>query len=113
MDDEDTVRNVATRFLDFLGFKAITATNGREALALFPSLEDVRFVFLDLTMPQMYGEETLRELRKLRPDLRVLVMSGYTTQDVASRFGNDPLVDFIQKPFNLDHVRKKIRCLLD
>jgi len=112
VDDEDTVRNIATRFLEFLGFQTVTASDGSEAVALFPALGDVRFVFLDLTMPRMDGVETLRALRSLRPDLRVLIMSGFNTQDVAFRFGDDPFVDFIQKPFNLAQVRQKIRRLI-
>ena len=113
VDDEDTVRSVATRLLEFLGFQTVTATNGREAVDLFPTLGALRFVFLDLTMPHMDGQQTLRELRKLQPDLRVLIMSGFSTQDVAERFAKDPFVDFIQKPFNLTQTREKIRRLLE
>jgi DNA-binding NtrC family response regulator len=72
----------------------------------------VQFVFLDLTMPRMDGAETLRALRKLQPDLRVLIMSGFSAQDVATRFEDDAHVDFIQKPFNLSSTREKIRQLL-
>ena len=112
VDDEDTVREVATRLLEFLGFQTVTAANGREAVELFPTLGEVRFVFLDLTMPHMDGQQTLREIRRLRPEQRVLIMSGFSAQDVASRFENDPFVDFIQKPFNLEQAREKIRALL-
>jgi PAS domain S-box-containing protein len=112
VDDEDTVRAVATRLLEFLGFKVVTATNGREAVKIFTTLGDVRFVFLDLTMPHMDGQQTLRELRRLRPGVRVLIMSGFSAQEVAGRFARDPFVDFIQKPFNLTQAREKIRRLL-
>jgi PAS domain S-box-containing protein len=113
VDDEETVRSVATRLLDFLGFQTVTASNGREALEIFPTIPGVRFVFLDLTMPHMDGQETLREMRKLRPDVRVLIMSGFSAQEVANRFAKDGHVDFIQKPFNLALAREKIRRLLD
>ena len=112
VDDEDTVRAVTTRLLDFLGFQTITAADGSEAVDLFPTLRDVRLVVLDLTMPRMDGVETLRALRKLQPDLPVLIMSGFTTQDVATRFAGDTRVDFIQKPFTLAQAREKIRRLL-
>ncbi len=113
VDDEDTVRHVASRLLGFLGFESVAAANGREAVELFPTLGEVRFVFLDLTMPHMDGQETLRELRRLRPDLRVLIMSGFSTQEVADRFAGDRHIDFIQKPFNLVLAREKICRLLD
>ncbi len=113
VDDEDTVRTVVTRLLSFLGFQTVTAKDGCEAVAMFPTLGKLQFVFLDLTMPQMDGAQTLRELRKLQPDLRVLVMSGFSAEDVATRFENDRLIDFIQKPFDLAQTRKKIRRLLE
>ena len=113
VDDEDTVRNVAVRLLSFFGFQSVTAADGREAMEIFPTLTDVRFVFLDLTMPHMDGEQTLRALRKLQPDVRVLIMSGFSEHDVASRFEKDEHMDFIQKPFNLTQTREKIRRLLE
>jgi PAS domain S-box-containing protein len=112
VDDEDTVRHVTARLLDFLGFQTVMAKDGVDALEKFPTLTDVQFVVLDLTMPRMDGAETLRELRKLRPDLRVLIMSGFSEHDVATRFEKDQFVDFIQKPFNLAQAREKIRRLL-
>ncbi len=112
VDDEDTVRHVAMRLLGYLGFETVAAADGREALKLLPTLGELQFVFLDLTMPHMDGQQTLREMRKLRPDLRVLIMSGFSTEDIATRFQNDRFVDFIQKPFNLVQTREKIRRLL-
>jgi PAS domain S-box-containing protein len=113
VDDEETVRNIASRLLQHLGFKVSVAVNGREALKIFPTLTDLRFVFLDLTMPHMDGPETFRELRRLNPDTRFLIMSGFSEQDVATRFANEPFVDFIEKPFNLTQVRDKLRRLLE
>ncbi len=112
VDDEDTVRTVAMRLLTFLGFETVAAVDGREAVKLLPALGDLRFVFLDLTMPHMDGHQTLRELRKARPGLRALIMSGFSEQDISHRFQGDQFIDFIQKPFNLTQAREKIRRLL-
>jgi PAS domain S-box-containing protein len=113
VDDEETVRNIASRLLTHLGFQVRVAVNGREALAIFPDLTDLRFVFLDLTMPHMDGPETFRELRSLRPETRFLIMSGFSEQDVTTRFANERLVDFIEKPFTLSQVQDKVRHLLE
>jgi PAS domain S-box-containing protein len=112
VDDEETVRTVTLRLLSYLGFKAVAAVDGREAVKLLPTLGDLRFVFLDLTMPHMDGQQTLRELRKARPDLRALIMSGFSEQDISHRFQDGHFIDFIQKPFNLTQAREKIRRLL-
>ena len=106
------MRNIATRLLTHLGFNVTVAMDGREAVEMFPNLGDVRFVFLDLTMPHMDGPETFRELRRMKPETRVLIMSGFSEEDVADRFGNDRFVAFVEKPFNLPQVREKIRNLL-
>ncbi len=112
VDDEETVRSVAMRLLGFLGFEPVAAVDGREAVKLLPTLGELRFVFLDLTMPHMDGQQTLREMRKVRPNLRALIMSGFTAQDISHRFKDDQFIDFIQKPFNLTQAREKIRRLL-
>jgi CheY-like chemotaxis protein len=112
VDDEDTVRTVAMRLLAYLGFEPVAAVDGFEAVNLLPTLGDLRFVFLDLTMPHMDGQQTLRELRKARPELRALIMSGFSEQDISHRFQDGHFIDFIQKPFNLTQAREKIRRLL-
>ena len=112
VDDEDTVRTVAMRLLAYLGFDPVAAVDGREAVKLLPTLGELRFVFLDLTMPHMDGQQTLHALRKARPDLRALIMSGFSEQDISHRFDGDQFIDFIQKPFNLTQARDKIRRLL-
>ena len=63
-------------------------------------------------MPHMDGQQTLRELRKARPELRALIMSGFSEQDISHRFQDGHFIDFIQKPFNLTQAREKIRRLL-
>jgi PAS domain S-box-containing protein len=109
VDDEETVRAVSARMLERLGYTTEVAADGRQAVELFkrdPS--KYRLVLLDLTMPHMDGEETFRQLRHLRPGLRVVLMSGFNEQDAASAFVGKGLAAFLQKPFSAPMFNEKI-----
>ena len=102
VDDEEGVREVAERILQEIGFQTIAAPDGRRALEIMEELGDsVTAVLLDLSMPRMGGAETFRRLRAKRPELPILMMSGYTEQVVAPQFsGSGPgITGFLQKPF--------------
>ena len=102
VDDEEGVREVAERILQEIGFQTIAAADGRRALEIMEELGDsVTAVLLDLSMPRMGGAETFRRLRAKRPELPILMMSGYTEQVVAPQFsGSGPgITGFLQKPF--------------
>jgi PAS domain S-box-containing protein len=112
-DDEDTVRAIAARALETVGFRVLLAANGEEAIDRFRAdPETFRLVLLDLTMPRLGGEEVFRELRQLRPDVRVLLMSGYAEQEVMTRFEGKGLAGFLQKPFQLPTLVAKVRQAL-
>ena len=102
VEDEEGVREVAERMLQDIGFDTIGAEDGRHALDLMEEIGDqVTVVLLDLSMPRMGGAETFRRLRRIRPDLPILMMSGYTEQVVAPQFSNSGpgTTGFLQKPF--------------
>ncbi len=100
VDDEEPVRRLATRMLERLGFETCVAANGREAVDLFAERSaQIDLVLLDMTMPVMGGEQALVELRRLRPDVRVVMSSGFSEQEVAGRTSFDRLTGFVQKPY--------------
>ena len=102
VEDEEGVREVAERMLQDIGFQTIGAEDGRHALDLMEEAGDiVTAVLLDLSMPRMGGAETLRRLREMRPNLPILMMSGYTEQVVAPQFSHTGpgITAFLQKPF--------------
>jgi PAS domain S-box-containing protein len=102
VEDEEGVREVAERILQDIGFQTIGAEDGRHALDLMEEVGDsVTAVLLDLSMPRMGGAETFRRLREMRPELPILMMSGYTEQVVAPQFSNagPGNTGFLQKPF--------------
>ncbi|WP_425486258.1 PAS domain-containing hybrid sensor histidine kinase/response regulator [Gemmatimonas groenlandica] len=105
VDDEDSVRAVASALLRRRGFRTQEASDGVKALELFQEQPDAfDLVLLDLTMPNMNGEETLRALRDLRPAVNVLLMSGYNEQDVTRMFAGRSLSGFLQKPFRAEEL---------
>ena len=109
VDDEESVRRVAGRMLAALGFEVITARDGVEGLNAFRAAgETICAVLLDLTMPRLDGEETFRELRQLRPDARVILMSGFSEQEAGARFVGKGLAGFLQKPFTPDELREQL-----
>jgi PAS domain S-box-containing protein len=110
VDDEETIRAVGQRMLEHLGFRVLTATNGQEALDIFRNRADeIACILLDLTMPSMDGEECFRELRRICPDVCVILSSGYNEQEVVNRFAGKGLAGFVQKPYRAATLAAKIR----
>jgi len=114
VDDDVNVSEVASEMLTKLGFKVLSATNGREGLKVFQArMDEIACVILDLTMPEMGGEETFKELRKLRNDVPVILSSGYNEQEVTQRFAGKGLTGFIQKPYTLANLRGALNLALE
>ncbi len=112
VDDEETVRGIGREMLQELGFTVITADDGREWVAAFKENPDVAFVILDLTMPHMDGEQCFRVLKQLKPDVKVMISSGYSEQEVSIKFVGKGLAGFIQKPYKLSVLRDAVRGIL-
>jgi CheY-like chemotaxis protein len=95
-----------------MGFRVLHAQDGIGALeALERNTQAVTAVLLDVSMPRMGGSEALRRIRETRPDLPVILMSGYTEQEVASKLlnGNQGATGFLQKPFLPEDLASVLR----
>jgi PAS domain S-box-containing protein len=111
VDDEKEVRDIGSEMLEELGFSVVTADDGWKAAELFKSSPDIDFVILDLTMPHMDGEQCFRELRQIRPDVKVIMSSGFNEQEVTQKFAGKGLAGFIQKPYRLSVLREAIMAV--
>jgi PAS domain S-box-containing protein len=109
VDDEEMVRSIGSEMLQELGFAVLTANDGQEALDLFKSRNDIDLVILDLTMPRLDGEQAFTGLRKIKPDINVIMSSGYNEQDVTQKFVGRGLAGFVQKPYKLSVLRDALR----
>ena len=111
VDDEEHVRSVAGAALEAAGFEVETASGGREALVEFGKRpDDFVAVLLDMTMPDMSGEEVLRDLKRVRSDVPVILSSGYTKSEIVGSFAAGELGGFIRKPYRPSELVEKI-CL--
>jgi PAS domain S-box-containing protein len=109
IDDEESVRLVAMRMLKALGFDVMTANDGEKGIHVYrANSERIAAVLLDLTMPHMDGEETFREIRRIRADACVILMSGFNEQDAAARFVGKGLAGFVQKPFSAEELSQRL-----
>jgi len=113
VDDEEMVLEVGARMLEKLHYKVLKAENGPEAVALFARYPDrIVLVILDMNMPGMSGGVVFEELRKLKPDVKVLLTSGYgldgQTQELIASGG----CGFVQKPFSIAALTQKFSEIL-
>jgi PAS domain S-box-containing protein len=100
VEDEPQLRSLLKTILEGAGFRVVLAPDGRHGLDEFRRhSQTLTAVMLDPTMPQMNGEEVLRQLRQLRPDVRVIVMSGFSEHEMHQRFTGQHVAGFVQKPF--------------
>ena len=113
-DDEEGIRFVGRRMLEQLGFQVVNATDGAEALRLFKArAAEWTCALLDLTMPVMDGVEVLQKIREIRPDLKVILSSGYDEDDIARRHAQAGASAFVQKPYEIRTLRRKMREILE
>jgi len=114
VDDEDMVIDVGQRMLNRLGYKVVTAESGKKALEVYQMKNNsIDIVIIDMIMPLMGGGEAYDRLKKINPDLKVLLASGYSIDGQAREILDRGCDGFIQKPFDLADLSKKLREIID
>lgn len=110
VDDEDLVREFATDAVELLGFKTLSVSSGSSAIEVFRERHaEVACVLLDSKMPDLDGEETFAELRRIRPDVPVVLCSGLLSQELRGRLASQGFAGFMQKPYGVDALRASLR----
>jgi DNA-binding NtrC family response regulator len=112
VDDEKNIRLTLSQALEVLEVKTDTAANGEEALAKLKKRE-FGLILLDLKMPGMDGMEVLRQVREIRPDIRVIIITAYGTVELAVEAMKLGAADFIQKPFAPEEIRELVSRVMD
>jgi len=114
VEDEDALRRAAAELLSLRGYRVLQAKDGLDALSVVKSHgSTIHLAVTDVVMPHMSGGELAKELETLRPETRVLFVSGYAGQTVLDHKVVDVENNFLQKPFTLKQLAGKIRTVLD
>ena len=113
MDDDEILIEVIREILETAGYGVLTACSGREALEIYEAWKgDIDLVMLDMIMPGMGGAETFTELKKIDPDVSVIIISGYSLPDEVCELLAQGCKGFLQKPFLIPELLKKIRQVI-
>jgi len=113
VDDEEIVRDMAVRTLQRHGFNVFSANDGLEAIEMVKSHPGgISLIVLDLSMPGMSGEQALPEIQKIRPEIKVIVSSGYNEAETMALFKGREVAGFIQKPYTSKRLAEKVNSAL-
>lgn len=113
VDDEEYILNADKAMLNELGYEVLLANGGKEALRIFGENKDrINLLILDLIMPDLSGEIVYDRIKALRPDVRVILSSGYSIEGQAESILKRGCDGFIQKPYNLNKLALKIKQIL-
>ena len=117
MDDEEIIRKVAKRMLEKLGYSVTTTVDGEETIEIYQSAlamgEPYEAVILDLTIPGgMGGKETVKELKKIHPELKAIVSSGYSVDPIMSEFKKFGFAGIIAKPWKFEEFSRVVHSVI-
>jgi FixJ family two-component response regulator len=113
IDDDDGVRDTAARMLEQAGLGVLVAGNGHDGLRVFREHQSgIVAVVLDLTMPVMGGLEVAGALRELRPDLPIVLMSGFSVEELTRQSTGLGITGFVEKPFTARDLLTAVRHAL-
>lgn len=114
VDDEQQVRTITELMLSSFGFNVLTAEDGAAGVQLFEAeAERIDLVLMDLTMPRMSGEQASREMRRRKPDVRIVLTSGYNESAAIDKQRSDGPTAFLQKPFELETLLTVVQQALE
>jgi CheY-like chemotaxis protein len=113
VDDEDLIRELCVEWLELLGYETLTAADGAEAVHVFrEKMNEIDMVLLDFVMPSMNGAEVFDELIRIRPDVKVILGSGYTEEIVLQSFSKQRPSVIFQKPYNMEILKRELDRLI-
>jgi len=113
VDDEEIIIDVGAQLLERLGYTVLEARGGEEAVRIYRENRDkIDMLILDMIMPDIGGGEVYDEIKKINPDVKILLSSGYSINGQATEILKKGCNGFIQKPFNMKNISKKIREVL-
>ncbi len=113
IDDEEVVREIGSDMLKTLGLKCLTAANGTEGIELFKKNgAEITLVILDIEMPGISGEKVFHILRELRPEIKILIASGYGKEYLETEIFKSKISHFIPKPFKTEQLSYQVNKLL-
>jgi PAS domain S-box-containing protein len=114
VDDEDMILNVSRDIIEKLGYKVLIAKSGKEAIKIYKKRrKEIGIIIMDMIMPEMGGGELFNKLKKINPDVKVLLSSGYDVNGLANKILSRGCNGFIQKPYKIKDLSQKIRKILD
>jgi len=114
VDDEEGTIQVEELMLKQLGYSVLSAKSGKEAIELYKkNMMDLDLVALDMIMPEMSGRDTFEQLKKINPDVKILLVSGYRFNQQIDELMDMGCRGFIQKPFDIVQLSQKIRDVLE
>ncbi|MCJ7617239.1 MAG: response regulator, partial [Desulfobacterales bacterium] len=113
VDDEEDILEVGSELLKTIGYKILTAIDGKEAVEIYKNnMDKIDIVLLDMIMPTMGGGKIFDTIKKINPNAKVLLTSGYSLDSQVAEILDRGCDGFIQKPFNLNQLSEKIREIL-
>ncbi|MCK5322507.1 MAG: response regulator, partial [Desulfobulbaceae bacterium] len=114
VDDEDIILEVSCELLETIGYRVLTAGCGKESIEIYKNNRDkIDIVVLDMVMPDINGAVVYKRLKEINPDVKVLLSSGYSIDGHATEILNQGCDGFIQKPFTLQSLSRKIKDILE
>lgn len=113
VEDEPAVRQFSVDALTELGYRVLEADGAVAAMRLIEAHPEIALLFTDVVMPEINGAKLAEEVRRRRPDIKVLFTTGYTRNAVVHNGVLDPCVQMIGKPFTLEELAAKLREVLD
>ncbi|MDQ6992677.1 MAG: cache domain-containing protein [Mariprofundus sp.] len=113
VDDEETIREMASMMLEDMGFASLTAKDGLDGVNVYRQHQpEITCVLMDMTMPRMDGKTCFTELRRINSEVKVILSSGYNEQEAISCFAGQGLAGFIQKPYTPEALQLKLQEIL-
>ena len=112
-EDEELVRVFTKRILEMAGYQVIVAENGEEAVARFKEHGDISLVLSDVVMPRKTGKAMIGEIKRIKPEIKVIFITGYDPDIMHDKGMHEEGVEFIRKPFRKSDLLRKIREVLD
>ncbi|MCU0863901.1 MAG: PAS domain-containing protein [Planctomycetes bacterium] len=114
VDDEENVRVFTRKALEIAGFRVLTANDGKQAIKVYrQNAGDITVVVCDLTMPHLDGAATFRQLRRISPEVRVILSSGFAEEEATAGLGGMGLSGFLRKPYRAAELLRTVADVID